>query len=609
MLTPQLGLDVHNELIIDNFAGGGGASCGIELALGRSVDAAINHDPEAVAMHAMNHPQTRHYCESVWDVNPLEVTQGRPVGLAWFSPDCKHFSKAKGGKPRDKKIRGLAWIVLRWAALVRPRVIMLENVEEFKTWGPLLDDGSPCQKRKGNTFRSFIHQLQEKGYAVEHREMRACDYGAPTIRKRLFLIARCDGAPIVWPEPTHGAPGSEGVKSGALQPWRTAAECIDWSLPCPSIFERKRALAENTMRRIARGLRRYVIESADPFIVSVAHGEVSPGGVKRWGAGVRSADQPLPTVLASGNGSALAMPHITKFRTGSTGADLRMPLPTITAGPKENPAGAPHALGVITPYLVGAGGPEYAGKPKALDIPFNTLTTENHTHLVAPTLVQTGYGERIGQAPRAPGLDKPLGTVVAGGAKHALVGAFLAKHFGGNYTGPGAELPDPIHTVTATDHHALVTSHLAKLRNNQFGQDTREPMPTLTAGGGHVADVRAFLVKYYSEGGQDQDCRDPMHTIPTKDRLGLVTVAGEQYQIADIGMRMLEPHELYAAQGFPASYIIAPDINGRRLPKHAQVRMCGNSVSPPMAAALARANVPEMMAWTKKQAKQQRIAA
>ncbi|WP_350494907.1 DNA cytosine methyltransferase [Neopusillimonas aromaticivorans] len=464
-------------------------------------------------MHEANHPQTKHYCESVWDVNPLEVTQGRPVGLAWFSPDCKHFSKAKGGKPVEKKIRGLAWIVMRWAALVRPRVIMLENVEEFKTWGPLTEDGRPCPSRKGKTFRSFVHQLQEKGYAVETRELRACDYGAPTIRKRLFMIARCDGQPIVWPEPTHGAPDSEGVKAKRLKPWRTAADCIDWSLPCPSIFERAKPLADNTMKRIARGLKRYVLDSGNPFIVKCNH---------------------------TSNRTVYDC-----FRGGA----IDEPVKTITAS---------HGMGLAVPYLVGAGGPEYAGKPKSADTPFNTLTTENHTHLVT---------------------------------------AFLAKHFGGNYTGSGADLAEPAHTVTAADHHALVTSHLAKLRNNQFGQDNREPVPTLTAGGGHVAEVRAFLVKYYSEGGQDQDCREPMHTIPTKDRLGLVTVAGQEYQIADIGMRMLEPHELYAAQGFPGSYIIAPTINGKQLPKHAQVRMCGNSVCPPLAAALVGANVPEMAAW------------
>lgn len=481
MIRDQFLLDLARELIVDNFAGGGGASCGIELALGRHVDIAINHDPEAVAMHTLNHPQTEHHCESVWDIDPLAVTQGRPVGLAWFSPDCKHFSKAKGGKPRDKRIRGLAWVAVRWAALVRPRVIILENVEEFQTWGPLLADGTPCPARRGDTFRGFVHQLQEQGYVVEWRELRACDYGAPTTRKRLFLVARCDGQPIVWPAPTHGAPGSTGVKSRALKPWRTAAECIDWSIPCPSIFERSRPLAEATMRRIARGVQRYVIESGSPFIAplrgtSAAHRSVHP------------VDGPLSTISAQGT----------------------------------------------------------------------------HHALVAPTLIQVGYSERPGQAPRVPGLDKPLGTVVAGGGKHALVTAFIAKHFGGNYTGPGAPLTDPMHTVTTQDHHALVC---------------------------------AFLTKYYGEGGQDQHISDPLHTIPTVDRFGLVTVEQQQYRIADIGMRMLEPRELYRAQGFPESYQIAPVINGKPLPKRAQVRMCGNSVSPPLAAALARANVPELMTF------------
>lgn len=555
MIRDQFLLDISHELIVDNFAGGGGASCGIELALGRHVDIAINHDPEAVAMHAINHPQTEHHCESVWDVDPLALTRGRPVGLAWFSPDCKHFSKAKGGKPRDKKIRGLAWVTMRWAALVRPRVIILENVEEFQTWGPVLPDGTPCPVRKGKTFRSFVHQLQEKGYAVEWRELRACDYGAPTIRKRLFLIARCDGKPIVWPEPTHGAPGSAEVKARKRKPWRTAAECIDWSIPCPSIFERKRPLADATQRRIGRGLRRYVIDAAEPFIVGIDHR--GSGASPVW-----PGSQPITTITAEARHAVVA-PHLTKFRTGSTGADLRDPMPTITAGPKENPAGAPHALGIV-----------------------------------APTLVQTGYGERAGQAPRAPGLDKPLGTVVAGGAKHALVSAFLAKHYGGNYDGPGVALQEPASTITTADHHALVSSNLVKLRGECTGSASDAPGPTATAGGTHIGEVRAFLVKYYSEGGQDQDCRDPMHTIPTKDRLGLVTVAGEQYQIADIGMRMLEPHELYAAQGFPSSYVIAPVIDGRPLPKHAQVRMCGNSVSPRNAAALVRANVPDLASWS-----------
>ncbi|AZG14966.1 DNA cytosine methyltransferase [Cupriavidus pauculus] len=598
MIRDQFILDIAPEIIIDNFAGGGGASCGIELALGRHVDIAINHDPEAVHMHTMNHPQTEHHCESVWDVDPLALVQGRPVGLAWFSPDCKHFSKAKGGKPRDKKIRGLAWVAMRWAALVRPRIIMLENVEEFQTWGPVLDDGTPCPKRKGDTFRSFVRQLQEKGYAVEWRELRACDFGAPTIRKRLFLIARCDGQPIVWPEPTHGAPDSPLVKAKQRKPWRTAAECIDWSIPCPSIFERAKPLAEATQRRIARGLRRYVIGAAKPFIVTLSHGEGKPGAARRWGSGARSTDDPFQTVTANSSYAVVA-PVLTECANASGQRSFRT------------------------------------------DEPLRTQCAEvkgGHFALASATLVQTGYGERAGQAPRAPGLDKPLGTVVAGGAKHAVVSAFLAKHYGGNYEGPGVSLTDPASTITTTDHHALVaaqlvgcggragqsrprdagepmqtitakgdtaitTSHLVKLRGQCTGSATGEPVPTISAQGNHIGEVRAFLVKYYSEGGQDQDCRDPMHTIPTKDRLGLVTVAGEQYQIADIGMRMLEPHELYAAQGFPSTYVIAPIMtNGKPLPKRAQVRMCGNSVSPPMAAALVRANAPEMASWSAKEA-------
>lgn len=566
MIRNQFSLDINHELIIDNFAGGGGASCGIELALGRHVDVAINHDPEAVAMHEANHPQTKHYCESVWDVDPLQVTQGRPVGLAWFSPDCKHFSKAKGGKPVEKKIRGLAWVVLRWAALVRPRVIILENVEEFKTWGPLTEQGMPCPKRKGQTFRSFVRQLQEKGYAVETRELRACDYGAPTIRKRLFMIARCDGQPIAWPEPTHGAPDTDGVKAKRLKPWRTAADCIDWSLPCPSIFERARPLAENTMKRIARGLKRYVLDASDPFIVKCNHTSTK-------------------TVYDCFRGSA-----------------IDEPLKTITAS---------HGMGVVAPYLT-----EHANSSTqrnfAADEPLRTQCAQikgGHFATIVPTLIQTGYGERQGQAPRAPGLDKPLGTVVASGTKHAVVGAFLAKHFGGNYTGPGADLAEPAHTVTATDHHALVASSMVKLRGTSAAASAAEPLHTISAGGTHHAEVRAFLVKYYSEGGQDQDCREPMHTIPTKDRLGLVTVAGQEYQIADIGMRMLEPHELYAAQGFPSTYIIAPVLNGKRLPKHAQVRMCGNSVCPPLAKALVAANVPELAAWNRHDAKADALVA
>lgn len=652
MIRPQLILDLNEELIVDNFAGGGGASTGIELALGRHVDIAVNHDPEAVAMHAINHPQTHHECEDVFKVDPLQVTKGRPVGFAWFSPDCKHFSKAKGGKPRSKKIRGLAWIMVKWAALVRPRVMVLENVEEFKTWGPLLDDGSPCPKRKGKTFRSFVAQLRRLGYQVEDRELRACDYGAPTIRKRLFLIARCDGKPIVWPEPTHGRPDSPPVKSGKLQPWRTAAECIDWSIPCPSIFERKKPLAEATMRRIARGIQKFVINAANPFIVKVNH-----AGCEHFRG--QSLDEPLQTITAK-HGWGLATPVLTEHANASAQRVFAVDEPLRTQCGEVKGG----HFAVVAPHLVGAGGPTYGGKPKPLDEPGNTQTTENHAALVAAHLTRYNSEKRENDAPRGQEPAAPVSTLDTQN-RFGLVSAFLAKHQTERHPGEvqGASVEDPAPTVKAKDsnalvtahlvgcggragqsrprgvdeptatstakadtcivtanllvnttghpggaateplktvcaegtHHALVTSHISKLKGTcKDGQPTEEPLHTVQAGGNHYAEVRAFLIKYYSEGGQDQPCTEPMHTIPTKDRIGLVTVGGEEFFISDIGMRMLEPHELYAAQGFPKSYIIAPIFNGRRLPKHAQVRMCGNSVCPPLAEAITAANVPEM---------------
>jgi DNA (cytosine-5)-methyltransferase 1 len=497
-------LPLRDELIVDNFAGGGGASTGIEQAFGRPVDVAINHSPEAVAMHAINHPHTVHHCESVFEVDPEQITGNQPVGLAWFSPDCTHFSKAKGGAPRSPRVRGLAWVVIRWARRVKPRVIMLENVEEFQDWGPLLEDGLPCPERRGKTFSQWMGQLQTAGYKVEVRQLRACDYGAPTTRRRLFVIARRDGLPIVWPEPTHGP--------GRPLPYRTAAECIDWSIPCRSIFERARPLAENTLRRIARGVMRYVVNSADPFIVPIAN----------W-----SAD----TVQAIGE-----------------------PLRTITAWPKGG------AFSVV-----------------------------------APTLVQTGYGERPGQAPRSLDLLTPLGTVVAAGQKHALVSAFLAKHYGGNET-PGTAMPRPMDTVTTQDHHALVASHLTKLRGTTTAQAATDPLHTISAGGTHFAEVRALLIKYY---GSDQDPRleEPLHTVTTRHRFGLVTVQGQQYRIEDIGMRMLQPRELFRAQGFPEDYVIEFEHNGKPLPKAAQVRLCGNSVPPPLSRALVEANFAHEKAW------------
>lgn len=531
-----------DELIIDNFAGGGGASTGIEAAFGRSVDIAINHDPEAIAMHKANHPQALHYCESVWDINPREVAQGRPVGLVWLSPDCKHFSKAKGGKPVEKKIRGLAWVALRWAATVKPRVIMLENVEEFVTWGPLVEgaDGKlrPCPKNKGREFNSFRNALQRQGYAVEYRELRACDYGAPTIRKRLFLIARRDGLPICWPAQTHGDPKSEAVKAGRLKPWRTAAECMDWSIPCPSIFERKKPLAEATMRRIAKGIMRYVVNAAEPFIVPLTH----HGADRRAGM-----EQPLPTVTAAHRGElALVQPFISTYYGDKRPGDVR---------------------GI------------------AMDEPLHTQTTENRHALVAAFLTEHANAS----SPRSMDVGAPLRTQCAQtkGGHFALATANLVK----NYTGVvGSDLNDPIGTVTSIDHHSLVTSNLIKMRGDNIGQPDTEPLHTVSAQGTHFAEVRAFLIKYY---GTDQNPRldDPLHTVTARDRFGIITVEGEEYAINDIGLRMLAPRELFRAQGFPESYIIGDNpAQGLTLTKTAQVRMVGNSVCPPLSQALVEAN-------------------
>lgn len=524
-----MSLDLGHELAIDNFAGGGGASTGIAMGLGREVDVAINHDGEALAMHAANHPTTAHYTEDVFNVHPGFVTHQLPIGLAWFSPDCKHFSKAKGSKPVDKKIRGLAWITLKWATFQMPRVIKLENVEEFQDWGPIGADNKPIKAEKGRTFKAFVAALTTGipadhpdleeiytvlghdfpierlhaglGYKVEWKVLRACDYGTPTIRKRLFLVARRDGFPIVWPTPTHGDPKSEAVKAGKLKPWRTAAECIDWSLPCPSIFERKRPLKDATLRRIAKGIMKFVVNSAEPFIVPLTH----HGAERRYSIG-----EPLPTVTAAHRGE----------------------------------------MALITPVLT-----EHANA----------------------------------SSPRCMPADEPLRTICAQvkGGHHALVSAFLAKHYGG-VVGSGVDMPTG--TVTSVDHHSLVTSNLVKLCGTSTAAATDAPLGTISAGGMHHAEVRAFLVKYYSKGGQWQDLRDPLHTIPTKDRLGLVTIKGEDYAIVDIGMRMLTPRELARAQGFPESYVLDPVVNGKPLSKSAQVRMIGNSVCPPLAAALVEAN-------------------
>lgn len=530
-------LSFTEEITVDGFCGGGGWSTGFELATGRPVDIGINHDAAAIAMHRKNHPYTRHYNENIWEVDPRKACAGHPVGWAHFSPDCKHFSRAKGGKPVSKKIRGLAWVVLKWAGTVHPRIISMENVTEFTTWGPLVaardkttgrvlkQDGSvaapgermpvqeqkmvPDKRRAGKTFRRFVRELRSMGYVVEWRELTACDYGAPTTRKRFFLLARRDGLPIVWPEPTHGDPKSEEVKSGKRLPWHTAAEIIDWSKPCPSIFERKKPLAENTLRRIARGIRKYVLDNPEPFIVQVNHG---------------------------GEG----------FRGQTTGE----PLPTITAR---------HGFGVVAPIV--------------------TKFQQNST----------------GQLPA-----EPLDTVMPGATRFAVTAATLIQYHTERAGGEcrGQDLRKPLQTVDASNRYGLAAAMVVQLNNNCIGQDVREPLHTVTAGAGHFADVRAFLIKYYGD-GRAHSVDKPLDTITTRDRFGLVTIRGTQYQIVDIGLRMLEPRELYSAQGFPPDYEIEKDCDGKAYPKKEQVARCGNAVPPPFATALARANAPEWCAGKK----------
>lgn len=606
------------ELIVDLFAGGGGASTGIEQATGRHIYAAINHDPEALGMHAANHPHTKHYCADVFEVAPNEVAAGRPVGLLWASPDCKHFSKAKGGKPVDKKIRSLAWVVRNWAHDVQPRIIFVENVEEFKDWGPLIKINGkwvPDPKRKGTTFNRWVFCLRRLGYNVEWRELRACDYGAPTIRKRLFIIARRDSKPIVWPEPTHGNPKDPQTRAKGLRPWRTAAECIDWSLPCPSIFGRKKELSPNTLRRIARGIMKYVVNSPEPFIVSVNHGGdrfrgqtadepvgtltakngyglVAPSvvSIANWSSdSIRPGDKPLSTVTANPKGGhhALVCATIATNTTGHSGAPADEPLRTVTTG-RHHAVVTP----VLAPFIAGNGGPAYSAKPVQADKPTGTITTVNHKCVVAPVLAQVGYGEAKDQQPRACTPEKPLWTVVSGGNHAALVTAFIAKHYTGA-VGSGAK--EPVGTVTSIDHNSVVASYITKLRGTNLGQKAEEPLHTISAQGKHFAEVGALLIKYYGNEKEGADLFAPAPTVTTKDRLGLVTVniKGEPYVITDIGMRMLQPKELYAAQGFPEYYQYDHTADGTEINKSGQVRMCGNSVCPHVARALVKANYME----------------
>lgn len=546
---------INGELIVDNFAGGGGASTGIELATGRSVDIAINHDPEAIRMHKANHPNTKHYCEDVWQVDPVKACQGHPVGLAWFSPDCKHFSKAKGGKPKDKFIRGLAWVACRWAGLVRPRVIMLENVEEFKTWGPLNRGHHPVKAKQGKTFEKFVQQLQNLGYEVQFRELVAADYGAPTMRKRFFMIARCDGHPIIWPEPTHAPRDSEEVKAGLLKPYVGAYTQIDFSRPCPSIFDTSqeikekygiravRPLAPKTMERIARGLKKFVLDNPEPFIIQCNH-----GGERR--------------------------PN-----------DIREPMPTITGK---------HGYGIVEPYMVPIGYGERKGqKPRihSIENPLPTIVGSGKHYLCAPALIQY-HSETARGAVRGQTIEDPIMTV-DGSNRYGLVTSFLHKYYDGGYKGAGDSVENPLPTVTAWDHNSVVTANLIQMNKNCYGRDIADPLPTITAGDGHFGEVRAFLIKYYGD-ATGQDIKNPLDTITSRDRFGLVTIDDTDYQIVDIGLRMLEPRELYGCQGFPEDYIIDHDFEGHTYPRSEQVRRCGNSVCPPLPAAMVRSNLPEL---------------
>lgn len=544
---------INGELIVDNFAGGGGASTGIELATGYSVDIAIDHDPEAIRMHKVNHPNTEHYCENVWAVDPVKACNGHPVGLAWFSPDCKHFSKAKGGKPKDKNIRGLAWVALRWAGLVRPRVIMLENVEEFKTWGPLNRRHHPIKSKQGRTFEKFVQQLTDLGYEVQFKELVAADYGAPTMRKRFFMIARCDGKPIIWPEPTHAPVDSEEVKKGLLKPYVGAYTQLDFSLPCPSIFDTSeeikekygiravRPLAQKTMDRIARGLKKFVLDNPEPFIIQCNH-----GGERR--------------------------PN-----------DIREPMPTITGK---------HGYGIVEPYMVQIGQTGFT-KDRSKDVrePLTTIVSKNEHCLISPTLIQY-HSETSKDGVRGQTIEDPIMTVDSSN-RYGLVASFLQKYYDGGYKGAGDTLENPLPTVTAWDHNSVVTANLIQMNNHCDGRDLRDPIPTITAGDGHFGEVRAFLIKYYGQ-GTGQDIEEPLDTVTSRDRFGLVTIEGVDYQIVDIGLRMLEPKELYGCQGFPDDYIIDHDYTGKTYPRSEQVRRCGNAVCPPIPAALVRANLPEL---------------
>lgn len=572
-----------DEIIVDNFAGGGGASTGIELATGRRVAIAINHDPDAIRMHRTNHPYTEHLQASVWDVDPVAECRGRPVGLAWFSPDCKHFSKAKGAALVDRKIRGLAWITLRWAAKVRPRVIILENVEEFQTWGPVRR-GKPVKKLAGTTFRKFISQLEALGYTVEFRELVAADYGAPTSRKRFYLIARCDGQPIVWPKPTHSKTGADG-----LPKWRSAAEIIDWSLPCPSVFASKaeimatyglkavRPLAKNTMRRIIRGVDKFTVRSGKPFIVQ-----------QKFQNAAQNIEKPLTTVTAVGAHELckpLLAPVTVTNTSNSVGATVGEPMNTVRTG-----GGGGQML--VTPFLAEcnhSGGGHIAPVGDA----YKTITAKHTGGIAAPSLIQ--YHTEQTESVRASGLGAPINTVDASN-RYGLTCANLVEYYTG---GRPLDITDAMHTVTSHDREAVVAAHVVKFKGDDLGHGMKEPMQTVTTSAGEFAECVAYMAKMH--GGDNLGHWPEIRALLNEfcgytlaeDEVLLLEISGALYYIADIGLRMLSPRELYNAMGFPPDYIIDRDYEGNEYKKSAQVARCGNAVCPPMATALVRANLPE----------------
>ena len=623
-------INILDEIIVDNFAGGGGASTGIELATGRPVTIAINHDPAAILMHRTNHPYTEHLQASVWDVDPVEVCAGRPVGLAWFSPDCKHFSKAKGSALVDRNIRGLAWIVLRWAGTVRPRVIILENVEEFQTWGPVRK-GKPIKKKSGQTFRKWLAQLKDLGYDVEYRELVAADYGAPTTRKRFVLVARCDGQPIRWPERTHAPKDSPEVKTGKLKPWRSAAEIIDWSVPMYSIFASKqeikerygvnavRPLADNTLRRIIRGVDKFTIKSGKPFIVPTGYGErkgqaprvhdidnplptvvstckqnlarpaIAPVTFSNTCNSVGSpADQPVHTVTSAGN-QILSAAHLAQYHTEQTenvrGSGLEGPLPTVDGSNR-------HAL--VTAQLA-----EFYGNGQPIDIeaPMRTVTSHDRECLACAHLDKYYAG---GYSGAGNSMDEPVTTITVE-PRQSLIAAHMQKYYGGVI---GSEASDPLPTVTSIDHNALTAAHVVKFKGQNLGQHPEEPLQTVTATVGQFAACGVRIVRYGP--GAELGYWPQVRTLLNQycgysladDEVLLLRICGAWHYIRDITMRMLIPRELYAAMGFPPDYIIDRDYTGKAYPKSEQVARCGNAVCPPMATAVVKANLPEWSSVT-----------